>query len=103
MKCEDYQKLTPAAKKKIAFDLLMDATDAKSTGIMQSDRRGQTQGFAFLWISITGKSKYEQGFKRYLKKPDTPAKIFTNYRGDSFAWYFGSQSDLSIMMDWLRW
>jgi hypothetical protein len=61
-------------------------------GRVNGSRRGTTQGSAFLWIDLYGKSKMDTAFRKIVKEK---ARLMANYRGSKNAWYLGSQSDVS--------
>lgn len=58
-------------------------------------RSGQTQGNAFLWVSLYGKTPLSRAFRAFILK-NSKGRIMKNYRGSSNAWYFGSQNDLGV-------
>lgn len=91
---EQFQALKPAAKANYVGDLVKQAEAIRDSAYRNSERRGRTQGYAFLWISLYGKDAISKAFVAYLNKNTT--KLFKNYRGSKKAWYFGSQSDMGM-------
>lgn len=87
----DFAALTPSKKKAYLSDLVRRAMEVREDAYSASSRRGMTQGSAFLWVSVYGKSKVIQAFKRYVK---ANYRVINNYRGTPYAWYFGSTNDV---------
>ncbi|EQM48827.1 hypothetical protein D051_0853 [Vibrio parahaemolyticus VPCR-2010] len=89
----EFKALKPK-EKKAYFDKLMQAAKENQVEASRA-RNGQTQGNAFLWISLFGKDAISRSFRTYVKN-HTPNKLLKNYRGTTNAWYFGSQSNLGV-------
>ncbi|MDG3027169.1 hypothetical protein P7410_26535 [Vibrio parahaemolyticus] len=89
----EFKALKPKQKKEY-FDKLMQVAKEDQAEASR-ERNGQTQGYAFLWISLYGKDAISRSFRTYVKN-HTPNKLMKNYRGTTNAWYFGSQSNLGV-------
>jgi hypothetical protein len=90
---EEFRALKPKSKVQY-FDCIMHSANdmyAEQYAI----RNEQTQGSAFLWVSLYGKGSINTAFRAYIKKYHA-RKIMTNYRGSPHAWYFGSQTSVGI-------
>lgn len=90
---DTFKAMKPAEKKRFFDELFTKANTARRES--EFARRGSTQGSAFLWVSLYGKDSISRAFRSYLKKHHK-ARIFQNYRGSKYAWYFGSQRDLGV-------
>jgi hypothetical protein len=87
---DQFEALTPS-KQKVYFSKVMEEAD---TIFIEAEkaRKGKTHGSAFLWISLYGKNKISTAFRAFLKQDGK--RIMRNYRGSTYAYYLGSQSDL---------
>jgi hypothetical protein len=87
-----FEAMSPAERKRHVQNLFDGAKRAYDEGRVSGQRRGTTQGSAFLWIDLYGKSKMDTAFRKIVKEQ---ARLIQNYRGSKNAWYLGSQSDVS--------
>lgn len=90
----EFGELTPAERKAKIDQIFKEADAVRRESYANSDRRGQTSGYAFLWVNVYGRGKLANAFRRRVK--NSSSRVIKNYRGAKFAWYFGSQSDLGI-------
>lgn len=90
----EFEVLKPAEKRKYLHEIFRTFNEKVREGKSLSTRNGQTQGYAFLWVSLYGKDKVSRAFRSLVKRET--GKLFSNYRGSKNAWYFGSQSDLGL-------
>lgn len=87
-----FEAMSAAERKRHVQSLFDKAKLAYEEGRVNGSRRGTTQGSAFLWIDLYGKSKMDTAFRKIVKEK---ARLMVNYRGSKNAWYLGSQSDVS--------
>lgn len=90
---EWFKTMTATEKRKWSKEIFDEFLRVFEEETRNSPRKGQTQGFAFLWVSLYGKYAQDRAIISYVNKN---GKLFKNYRGSKNAWYFGSQSDLGV-------
>lgn len=91
---EAFAELSPASKTQYLRTLYTAFQSERVVGEQNSQRRGRTQGSAFLWVNLYGKDPLTKAFAAFLKKQGV--RVIANYRGAKKAWFFGSQTDLGV-------
>ena len=98
----DFKEMSPNVRRSLVQGFYFEASQVRAKAKRESPRNGQTQGSAFLWVSLYGKTSKDRAFRAFVKNAPmlipraflTNARMIDNYRGSKNAWYFGSQTNL---------
>lgn len=86
---DEFKSLTPAKKQAYLKTVMFKAQAAFDVAF--EARKNEVNGSAFLWVSLCRSDALTRAFRAYIKK-NHERRVMNNYRGTSYAWYFGSQT-----------